>query len=150
MSDELKIRPFQIDDQEKLIEILKLNVPAHFAETEIQDFKNYLNNEIEDYFVIEWNGKLVGSGGLNFEENYKTGKISWDFINPDFQGRGIGRKLLAYRLEILKSDYRVEKVLVRTSQHAYQFYEKNGFVVREIHKDFWAAGFDMYKMILKT
>jgi ribosomal protein S18 acetylase RimI-like enzyme len=147
MNEELRIRPYNIEDKSKLIEILKLNVPEYFAESEIEDLDNYLDDEIEQYFVAELNEEIVGAGGINFENDYKTGIISWDFMNPKFQGIGLGTNLLRYRIELLKSMKSIETISVRTSQLAYKFYEKNGFVLKEIKKDYWAKGFDMYKMI---
>ncbi|MDW7694559.1 GNAT family N-acetyltransferase [Flammeovirgaceae bacterium SG7u.111] len=97
--------------------------------------------------MVEHNGQLIGAGGINFENEYKTGKISWDFIDPTFQGLGIGGKLLKHRIELLKSMESIELIMVRTSQLAYKFYEKNGFVLKETHKDFWAKGYDMYLMV---
>src|SRR5690554_2947306 len=77
---EIKIREYNIKDKSKLIEILRLNIPKYFHESEIEDFSSYLENKIEKYFVSELNGEIVGSGGVNFEDNYKIGRISWDFI----------------------------------------------------------------------
>ncbi len=149
MSENLEIRTYQTEDKTRVLELLKLNVPEYFAESEIEDFANYLDSEIEHYFVAELNGKIVSAGGINFENNDKIAKISWDIIAPDFQGKGIGGALLAHRIEFLESFKTIEQVLVRTSQHAYKFYEKNGFVLKEVEKDYWAEGFDLYKMILE-
>lgn len=75
--------------------------------------------------------------------------MSWDFVAPNLQGVGIGSMILNHRIEFLKSFPAVQKISVRTSQHAYQFYQKNGFVLKEIERDYWAKGFDLYKMILE-
>ena len=75
-----------------------------------------------------------------------TGRISWDIIHPAYQGKSLGAKLLKYRLEKLRSISSIEKITVRTSQLVYKFYEKQGFVLLEVRKDYWADGFDMYKM----
>ena len=147
MINKIKIREYDSTDKSNLIEILRLNVPEYFDETEISDFSFYLDNKIEKYFVSELNGEVVGSGGINFENDFKTGKISWDLINPKFQKFGIGSLLLKHRIKLLKSINSIELISVRTSQFAYKFYEKNGFVLKEIHKDYWAKGFDMYQMI---
>ena len=55
-------------------------------------------------------------------------------------------QLLKYRIEILKSIDGIQKITVRTSQLAYKFYEKQGFTLKEIQRDYWAKGFDMYSM----
>ncbi|UKJ09366.1 GNAT family N-acetyltransferase [Solitalea lacus] len=72
--------------------------------------------------------------------------MSWDIIDPDFQGRGVGQKLLNYRIELLKSIKDIERIKVRTSQLAYKFYQKNGFVLQTVVKNYWAKGFDLYDM----
>ncbi|NAA11186.1 GNAT family N-acetyltransferase, partial [Escherichia coli] len=40
----------------------------------------------------------------------------------------------------------IQKITVRTSQLAYKFYEKQGFTLKEIQRDYWAKDFDMYSM----
>jgi len=150
MNNPPHIRTYHPNDKTKLMELLKMNVPKYFAESEINDLDHYLDHEIEKYYVAELDNQIIGAGGINFEENNKIGIISWDFLHPDFQGVGIGRTLLQHRLAILKAMNEVKIIIVRTSQLTYQFYEKNGFVLEEIHKDYWAEGFDMYKMIYKS
>ncbi|MCU7693436.1 GNAT family N-acetyltransferase [Haoranjiania flava] len=144
MQENFIIRDYTPEDKPALLEILQLNVPAYFAESEISDFEQYADNGVEKYFIIEYNNKIIGSGGINF--NHRTGIISWDFIHPAFHGKGAGTQLLQYRINLLKQLKNIEAVTVRTSQFSYQFYEKNGFVLHEIIKDYWAKGYDMYKM----
>ena len=146
MSENVNIREYTVSDKNPLIEVLKLNIPQYFAESEVEDLEEYLENKIEMYFIAEIDNQIVGGGGINFEIEIKTAKISWDFINPLFQGKGIGEKLLKYRLEIIKTIEKIENIQVRTSQLAYKFYEKNGFVLKEIIPDYWAKGFDLYDM----
>ena len=69
-------------------------------------------------------GHVVGCGVINFAENKTIGKISWDIIHPDFQGKSLGTKLLKCRIEVLKTIPGIQKITVRTLQVAYKFYEK--------------------------
>jgi len=54
--------------------------------------------------------------------------------------------LTAYRIEQIAKKNAVERVCVRTSQMAYQFYEKMGFRLERTERDYWAQGFDLYEM----
>jgi ribosomal protein S18 acetylase RimI-like enzyme len=56
---------------------------------------------------------------------------------------------LKHRIDKLNSIGSIQKITVRTSQVAYKFYEKQGFELFEIIKDYWADGFDMYNMEYK-
>ena len=42
------------------------------------------------------------------------------------------------------------KQALRTTQLAFQFYEKMGFELDKTKKDFWAKGFDLYQMKMKN
>ncbi len=145
----MTIRPLLPSDKTALLAILLLNTPAYFHPDEELDFIHYLDKEIQDYFVVEISGNVVGSGGINYSTDGKTGIISWDLIHPDFQGKGIGRQLLEHRIAHIKTLSGIENISVRTSQQAYKFYGKSGFQLKEVVKDYWSPGYDMYKMILR-
>ncbi len=146
MKNRITIRKFQPSDKFEIINLLKLNTPVYFAPEEEADLINYLDDETELYHVILFDDKIVGSGGINFSENNTAAKISWDILHPDYQGKSLGTQLLKHRIDILKSMEDVKKISVRTSQVAYKFYEKQGFELFEIIKDYWAEGFDLYNM----
>ncbi len=144
------IREFNQEDKNNVLELFRLNTPTFFSPDEEEDLIFYLDHEIEKYFVVQLHEKLVGCGGINFKENGAIGLLSWDFLHPQYQRMGIGTTLLNHRVNILKSIPTVKKIKVRTSQHAYTFYEKEGFVLEEKIKDYWADGFDLYSMELKS
>lgn len=148
MENNIIIRAYKTTDKSEIIDLLKLNTPEYFSLEEEKDLIHYLDHEIEQYYVVEYDKKVVGSGGINFSEDQKMGRISWDILDPAYQGKGIGNQLLKHRVEKLKTFDTVEKISVRTSQLAYKFYEKFGFKLIEVQKDYWAKGFDLYRMEL--
>jgi ribosomal-protein-alanine N-acetyltransferase len=146
----MNIRPYTAKDKEVLAKLLALNVPEFFHESEKADYLNYLEHELEDYFVVEENDEIIGAGGINYFPEKRTARIAWDIVKPEAQGKGIGRQLTEYRLHHLSKNQSVDRILVRTSQLAYRFYEKFGFTVARVEKDFWAEGFHLYEMEQKN
>lgn len=140
------IREYEPTDKEGVMVLIRLNTPGFFAPEEEADFKKYLEEERELYYVVLWDGQIVGCGGINFANNKRTGKISWDIIHPDYQGRALGTRFLRYRIKLLSAMNSIEEITVRTSQVAYRFYEKHGFILNEVVKDYWAEGLDMYNI----
>ena len=133
-------------DRQSVLEIMDLNTPAFFHPMEREDFVEYLEKKRQDYFVIEKDDQVVGCGGLNYFPQNGIVRISWDMIHPDYQYQGLGTKLLEYRLDFIQTKYKVNTIVVRTSQHAVGFYKAFGFVLEEISLDFWAPGYDLYGM----
>ena len=144
------IRKYSHQDKPEVIELLRLNTPEYFDSSEEEDLINYLDKEIEDYYVVVENSKIVGAGGINYFLPEKTARISWDMIKPNSQGKGIGMQLIKHRIDRIKENNSIENIIVRTSQHAYRFYEKTGFKLKKIEKDYWAKGFDLYIMSMKN
>jgi [ribosomal protein S18]-alanine N-acetyltransferase len=144
------IRPYQPADQPALLEILRLNTPRFFDHAEEQDFLHYLTHQREEYFVVEVEGQVVGSGGINYFPQEQLARLSWDLIHPDYHGRVLGRQLTRYRLGRLFGQPGLQRIVVRTTQHAWPFYQKQGFELEKIEKDFWVPGFDLYQLVLSA
>ncbi len=142
----MNIRKYREMDKDQILSLLSDNTPNYFAEEEKDDLLYYLDNFADNYFVLEDESKILGCGGFNLTEDSKIAKISWDIVDTASQGQGIGRKLVVYRLEKILQITSVETISVRTSQLVYPFYEKFGLVLREIVEDYWAKGFDMYRL----
>jgi ribosomal protein S18 acetylase RimI-like enzyme len=121
----------------------------YFAVEEEAAFDMYLDRERELYYVLLVDELIVGCGGINFADNMTHGKISWDIFHPDYQRKSLGSRLLRYRIEKLKAVESVRKMTVRTSQFVYGFYEKHGFELKKVVKNYWAQGFDLYDMEYK-
>jgi N-acetylglutamate synthase-like GNAT family acetyltransferase len=140
------IREYSKKDKSRVIDLLRKNTPEYFDSSEESDFENYLESEVEDYFVCEENSKIIGAGGLNYFQKERLARISWDMIDPSSQGKGIGKKLVQYRINHLNKNSNIELIVVRTTQLVYKFYEKMGFELEKVEKDFWAKNFDLYQM----
>lgn len=149
MKYKVLIKEYKDSDKVEVVNLLKLNTPAYFSPKEEKDLIYYLDNEIEKYYVIEVDKQIVGCGGINFENDKTTGIISWDILHPGFQKKAIGTLLLKYRIGVLNSIETIKAITVRTTQLTHEFYQKNGFELKEVKKDYWAEGFDLYKMEYK-
>ncbi|MBS1571198.1 MAG: GNAT family N-acetyltransferase [Bacteroidetes bacterium] len=146
MENNCTIRAYENNDLPQVLHLIELNTPAYFAPEEIDDFKKYLATERELYYIILIDHKIVGCGGINFDNEYLSAKISWDIIHPDYHGKSFGKKLLNFRIEKLITMKSIKEITVRTSQLTNHFYEKQGFELFEIIKDYWAKGYDLYNM----
>lgn len=141
------IRTYRREDRTALLQLLALSTPDFFAPEETNDFIRYLEQEADRYFVAETeHHTILACGGVNLTDEGSVGRISWDIVHPDFRGKGIGRRLLIHRLKLLE-ELGAGKIEVRTSQLAFGFYQKNGFVVQKIVPDYWAKGYDLYAMV---
>jgi N-acetylglutamate synthase-like GNAT family acetyltransferase len=141
----IHIREYSSSDQKLVIELLRLNTPKYFAPEEENDFIQYLENEIDFYYVIELENKLVGCGGINFR-NETTGIISWGIIHPEYHKMKLGSKLLKHRISELQKFTNIDRITVRTTQLVFPFFEKNGFKIVQIVDNYWAEGFHLYEM----
>ena len=146
----MNIRKYKETDKEAIVHLLKLNTPEFFDPTEEEDLRKYLMEEVEEYFVVEEDNEIIGAGGINYFPQERTARLSWDFVHPYSQGEGIGKKLSEHRIQILKQRKDVDFIVVRTTQLTYGFYEKMGFKLKKVEKDFWALDLDLYYMILKV
>lgn len=143
----IKVRDYHPFDFTAVLRLIEVNSPKYFHPSEKEDFINYLNYRREDYFIIEKNKVIVASGGINTINNKI--RISWDLVDPNEQKKGLGSLLLNHRTNFIKENYSSKNIEVRTSQYAFEFYQKQGFKLVNKEKDFWAKGIHLFQMELK-
>lgn len=151
---EVKIRDYVESDKGGCLLAFKSNVPLYFAETEVSDFDLFLDGIVRQesaknthYFVVSYQGKIIGCGGFGFYNATSDISLAWGLIHSDFHKKGLGEKLLSHRLEQIAIHYPSELVLLDTTQHSYSFFEKYGFVTKKITPDFYTLGLHRYDMV---
>lgn len=77
--------------------------------------------EIEDFMVVDVNGKTVGCAGLTYRPNPELHTIA---IHKNYQGKNIGSLLVEYILSNIPDGW--DNLYVRTT--APGFFEKAGFL----------------------
>lgn len=144
----MPIRTYIPEDKEACLQIFDSNYPKYFADHERQEFINWLDkSDREDYFVIEEEDKnIIACGGLFTDTKLKTVGLAWGMVQSKEQGKGYGKVLAAYRLQLMKKQFPRHDKIVNTSQHTYRFFEKLGFKVENIIPDGFGKGFDKYQM----
>jgi len=140
------IRKFKNTDTDEIIGLLRFNTPSYFAPSEEQDLLYHLQNHASDFYVLEVDTRLLACGGINLHIDNETASLSWDMVHPQFHGMGLGTSLAKFRIRKIKEIKEVKTISVRTSQLVYKFYEHFGLEVKEIVKDYWEEGFDLYRM----
>ena len=93
-------------------------------------YKN-LENENHIIHVAELNGKIVGSTTLLIEQKFIheggfVGHIEDVVVNKEFEGRGIGMKLVLSLLDLAK-EKKCYKTILNCEDKLIPFYEKIGF-----------------------
>ena len=142
----VSIRIASPKDLNCLIEIFTLNIPKYFHEKELIDFKTYFNSEnIENYFAVISKGKILGGAGYAYE-NKETANICWVLVDPSYHNKGLGTKLVNHCMDILKTNEKLNTIQLECSNITYNFYEKLGFKIKYIKKDYWPNNDDLYFM----
>ena len=93
--------------------------------------KRILENENHIIHVAELNGKIVGSTTLLIEQKFIheggfVGHIEDVVVNKEFEGQGIGMKLVLSLLDVAK-EKKCYKTILNCEDKLIPFYEKIGF-----------------------
>lgn len=145
-SENMEIRPYRPSDQRLQLAVFRKHTPEMFAPGEVAVFKDYLERMPETYYSLLADEKVIGGAGLYYHEEDQSGRISWIFIDPAYLGQGLGRRLSEHCHNLLILDPRVQKLVVRTSQKAWQFFTRLGYQLISTESDYWGPGLDLYLM----
>ena len=101
--------------------------------------------------VVEEYGQLRGFAMINpilGAQNLAKGELVAIAISPQYQGRGIGKRLLKY-MEGLSRGLGIEEILIHTAainKAAYRFFAKNGFIKMGLVTFYYPMGQEALEM----
>jgi ribosomal protein S18 acetylase RimI-like enzyme len=138
------LRPYQKTDKDACLNVLDSNLPTFFAAYERVDFEGFLSRPT-DYFVLEAES-IIGCGGYALEKGIAW--LCWGMIERKHHGTGLGKWLLLERLYKITQHPDIKMIHLDTTQHAFGFFQKLGFVTEKITVDGYAPNLNRYDMHL--
>ena len=145
---EIKIRPYQIDDTQAILEIINYNI---LNATALYDYKPrslenqvaIFNDKLEKGFpviVATENEVVVGFGyysEFRFREAYKFTVEHSVYAHPNHIGKGIGKHLLQELIRLAKAQelHTMIGVIDSENQSSIDFHKKFGFEIVGTIKD---------------
>ena len=144
----VSIRPYVETDRQALLEIFHENIPIYFAEHEVKEYQNYLRSHPKTYCTVTLDRRIIGGAGYIIDTDKHTGSITWIFISTKSKGKGAGSTTVRSLMDKMLQIDEIETFEVRTSQHAFKFFERFGFKTIKTETDYWAKGIDLVEMRL--
>ncbi len=130
------------------VAMFKTNIPHFFDYTEQQLFETYLlKKDIQYYVLFNEDRRIVAAGGYGYNNILKTVDLTWGMVDRSCHKNGFGRRLTDYRIQKITTEHPKSNILLNTTQHTFRFYEKFGFKITKITKNYYALGLDRYYMI---
>ncbi|WP_165822131.1 GNAT family N-acetyltransferase [Hymenobacter edaphi] len=146
MNQPVVIRPYEPRDQAACLALFDGNCPPAFDPAERSLFERYLAGPPADFWVLEAEDAVRGCGGYGSRDEGRSWELYWGMIDRAWHGRGLGRRLLQYRLARLQRLHPAASVVSRTSQHSAGFFARHGFRLHRVEEDFWGPGLHLYDM----
>ena len=142
------IQPYSKEFLKPCLSLFNSNVPSFFAIGEETLFQKYLARQNINYYILfDRHNRLVGCGGYEHEIESKQMTLTWGMIDKRFHNNGYGRCLTDYRIQKITTEYPQLNIVLNTSQYTFEFYQKFGFQITKITKDYYSVGLDRYDMI---
>lgn len=159
------IRHFISSDTNSCLNIFESNCPLYFDSSEFELFKRWLNhlstknsitsgnaytNSIHDeYFVVDnERSEIIGCGGFYVIEESREARLAWGMIDRKHHNTGVGTHLFKHRIHVIKQNWKDYQITLGTSQHTYQFYERQGMKVVDFVPNGYGESLDRYDMEL--
>lgn len=142
----LHYRPYRVQDRGRCVAIFQTNEPYYFRDHELKEFTDFLDSCSSDYFVILYEGELIGCGGFGIASGSDVADLCWGMVDREQHGKRIGAYLLLTRLHAIATSTEAKFVRLATCQHTEGFFHRYGFETQSILPDGFALGLDQVEM----
>lgn len=127
-TDQLEdIRCASVDDVNGIIELIK---PLEKSGLLVKRSRERLETEIQNFFVIEREKRIIGCGALYLFDNQKQAEIACLAIAEEYQLQGRGEKLFDHICKSAQKDG-IKELFILTTQATHWFIE-HGFIKKTL------------------
>jgi len=116
------IRPASIDDVSGIIELIE---PLEEKGALIKRSREQLELEIDNFSLIERDGKIIGCGALYLIPETQTGELACLAVHPDYKGGARGDRLLK-SISQQALNHNLQQLLVLSTQ-SIDWFKERGF-----------------------
>ncbi len=153
------IRDYAATDRAACVSVFESNTPGFFDPSERAALDNWLNakdrqeiayasNRVEKFYVLEQDHQVLACGGFYIPAGKEEATMVWGMVHNSLHKKGLGRRLLEYRIDIIRREHAGVKILLDTTQHSSGFFEQMGFTVTAVTPDFYGPGLHRHDMEL--
>ncbi|HVU37285.1 MAG TPA: amino-acid N-acetyltransferase [Opitutales bacterium] len=114
-----QIRPARKKDAQSIYNITRAAVKTEKLR---QRTREQIEREIDDYYVYEIDGSVIGCVSLQPFEGTDTAELASVFVTPFYQGRGVGHKLAEFAC--LEAQRRGFTRVIALSTQSYSFFRE--------------------------
>jgi [ribosomal protein S18]-alanine N-acetyltransferase len=150
----VELRPYTNADRDRLIEILRLNVPKYFSHGDVLDFERYLHDELWERHDVYLGSdrRVVGCASCYLRAPSVVG-LCWMFFEPFQVGPAALRPMLEeYFARAVRALCRGENatLALNTTPRTASLMRRLGFSTVETIKDGYSPGYDKVLMERRT
>lgn len=119
----------QTKDQLNAIIGLRYKILRRPWEQPFETSRDDLDETAINAFIESEEKNVIACGRLQQNEN-KIGQIRYMAVDPEFQGKGLGKQILKF-LEMKAKEMCLETIQLQARENAVKFYEANGYRIKE-------------------
>ncbi len=133
-ASDIRLRPAEIDDVDTLTDVsIRAKQSNGYDDAFMAACRDELTVTVAhlcqgEYWVAFEDDLIIGCASLCPDKDQRSGEVHSFFIDPDHQGRGVGRMIWAKLLERAHA-YGMTEVRLDADPNAAPFYEAMGFEV---------------------
>ena len=143
------VREFDRTDVDDCLAVFDSNTPRYFKPHERTQYEQFLANLPGTYLiVVSDEGVIVGCGGYA-QDSDTTAVLTFGMVHAQYHRQSIGTRLLEERLDRIRRQFDVPKVVVNTTQLTEGFFARFGFQTETVTPDQYAPGLDGVRMCLR-
>ena len=128
----MKLRKGVLSDN---LEIMRLNAQIPNSNWKMDDYQSYYERHDAIFMVAQIDATIVGF--VLWVVNDDFGELYQICVDVPFRHLGIGKKLIDASLKMLSGNTEVFLEVSETNQAAIAFYERLGFTLSRIRRDYY-------------